>query len=167
MNNFYPIKAGTVSKPTPTWSERLTAGGIGNWRGDEPGNKDAKKQAKLAIAYTLANGAMVTLAYMAVSPITGLIAVGIGIVNGAFAESSMNAYKLAKVDGLLAKEDVDELMAIIGENKKIQAKLSSYDKDMQVRDLPDNLKKECYKTIVRQYVAMRNLKKAVQEAKAG
>ena len=141
-------------------------GGITNWA-DAPKSNESKRQAKLVTSYSLAAGTMLALSFIATNPITGFIVTGIGLVNSMLGERAANAYKLAKIDGLLAKEDVDELMAIIGENKKLQAKLSTYDKNVQVRDLPEDLRKQCYQAIVKQYIAARNLKIAIQEAKAG
>jgi hypothetical protein len=170
MNNAYNIKAGVVSKPKPTLVERFGAGGIPNWNTkDSPKTDETKKQMKLTIAYTLTTAVLGAFGALVVfsNPITGLLAIGIGTITDILSDNAMKSYKLAKIDGLLSSQDVDELMAIVGENKKLQAKLQTYDKNLKVKDLPDDLKKQCYKTIMRQYVAMRNLKIAVEQAKAG
>lgn len=167
MNNFYNIKAGAVSKPKPTLGERFGAGAMTNWNPkDSPSTNKTKKQAKLSIGYSLAGLSMLGISFLATNPLTVWGAIGIGLVSKALADNAINSYKLAKIDGLLAKQDVDELMAIVGENKKLQAKLQAYDENAKVESLPNDLKKQCYKAIERQYVAMRNLKIAVEQAQA-
>lgn len=135
------------------------------WNDDRPKTRDAKKEQKIAIATSIASAAMIAVASAATSPILALFAGGVGMVNYIHFKNSTYAYKLAKIDGLLSKEDANQLMNLVVANKKMAAKLEPY-KGSQIRDIPDNLKNQSYALIMAQYKTMAKLTEALDKAKA-
>ena len=134
------------------------------WNDDRPNIPEAKRQQKIAVATSLATGASLIVAMYATNPILGLFASGVGAINFVHLRNANFAYKIAKIDGLLAKEDASELLAMVAENKKLAAKLEAY-QGVDVRDIPEDLKKQSYAAIVRQYKTMKNLTAALEKAK--